>query len=464
MKVAEVFFSIQGEGILAGVPSAFVRTSGCNLRCQWCFVPETPVLMADWSWHRLGDLQPGDEVLAVDRQPDKRRHLHLTRAAVTHCCRREAPTVEVNGTVRCTPDHQFWLTGKDEAQRSVAHSGWRAVERALNLRALFVADPPSVVEPLYRRGWLAGMADGDGTFWTLKHRRGYLAGILDAEGSSSRRIVRIAQSWHANQATWERIRAVLERPVQPSILESAIGHHPRSSRVIRSVIPTGRSETVVTLSTTAGSFIAGGYVVKNCDTPYTSWTTEGESLTVEEVLARLDVFPARHVVVTGGEPLVAPGIEELCAGLRQRGRHITVETAATVFKPIACDLASLSPKLSNSTPWQRLPDTGRASDAGSWADRHERLRRRPDVIRAFLEHCDCQLKFVIDAPADIDEVLALLAELPPVPPDRVLLMPQGVTREELAKRGPWLADVCKEHGFRYCPRLHIELYGNRRGT
>ena len=65
---------------------------------------------------------------------------------------------------------------------------------------------------------------------------------------------------------------------------------------------------------------------------------------------------------------------------------------------------------------------------------------------------------------DVEEVEALLAELPGVDREKVLLMPQGVTREELAERGPVVAEACKERGFRYCPRLHVELYGNRRGT
>jgi 7-carboxy-7-deazaguanine synthase len=193
-----------------------------------------------------------------------------------------------------------------------------------------------------------------------------------------------------------------------------------------------------------------------CDSPYTSWEPEGETLSVDAILDRLAAYPTRHVVVTGGEPLVAPEIEELCAALRERGHHITVETAATVFKPVAFDLASLSPKLSNSTPWQR--------DGGRWAERHDRLRLRPDVIRAFMERGEYQLKFVLDAPADVDEVLYLLAQLPGVQRERVLLMPQGVTREDLARRGTWLVDVCKEHGFRFCPRLHIDLFGNTRGT
>ena len=64
----------------------------------------------------------------------------------------------------------------------------------------------------------------------------------------------------------------------------------------------------------------------------------------------------------------------------------------------------------------------------------------------------------------VDEVESLLTQLPVVDRGRILLMPQGITRAELAERGPAVADACKEHGFRYCPRLHVELYGNRRGT
>jgi 7-carboxy-7-deazaguanine synthase len=193
-----------------------------------------------------------------------------------------------------------------------------------------------------------------------------------------------------------------------------------------------------------------------CDSAYTSWQPEGETLSIAAILDRVAEFPTRHVVLTGGEPLIAAEIEELCANLRQRDYHITVETAATVFKPIECDLASLSPKLSNSTPRER--------EGGRFAERHDQLRLRPDLILAFMERSDYQLKFVIDQPADVTEVLELLEQLPDLDRSKVLLMPQGVTREELHQRGPWLVEECKKHGFCYCPRLHIELYGNQRGT
>jgi 7-carboxy-7-deazaguanine synthase len=193
-----------------------------------------------------------------------------------------------------------------------------------------------------------------------------------------------------------------------------------------------------------------------CDSAYTSWNPEGDNLTIAEIMTRIADFPSHHVVVTGGEPMIAPEIEQLCSALRGRDCHITIETAATVFKPVECDLASLSPKLSNSTPWQR--------EGGKHAERHDRLRLQPNVISAFMERSDYQLKFVIDQPGDVNEVLQLLKQLPDVDHSKVLLMPQGVTREELHSRGPWLIEECKNHGFRFCPRLHIELFGNLRGT
>jgi len=193
-----------------------------------------------------------------------------------------------------------------------------------------------------------------------------------------------------------------------------------------------------------------------CDSPYTSWAPEGDTLSVEQIFNWIAAFPTRHAVITGGEPLISADVEEVAAGLRERGYHITVETAATVFKPLACDLASLSPKLSNSVPRER--------EGGRYALKHNQLRLRPDVIQAFIDRYDYQLKFVIDQPVDLGELQGVLERLRGVDPARVLLMPQGVTREEIRERTGWIVAACKTHGFRYCPRLHIELFGNTRGT
>ncbi len=195
-----------------------------------------------------------------------------------------------------------------------------------------------------------------------------------------------------------------------------------------------------------------------CDTPYASWEPEGRDVSVEAVLAEVLRHDSRHVVLTGGEPMVAKELPALAAALRAEGRHITIETAATVPpEGIACDLASLSPKLSNSDPGVRAP--------AGWRERHEARRLRPDVIRDWLDHYPCQLKFVVAGEKDIDEIIRLLAGLEHnVSPENVLLMPEGVDSVTLKERTGWLVAVCREHGFRFAPRLHIELFGNTRGT
>jgi len=80
-----------------------------------------------------------------------------------------------------------------------------------------------------------------------------------------------------------------------------------------------------------------------CDTPYTSWQPEGEQLSLEQILEQVAGYAARHAVVTGGEPMIAPEIVPLTERLRARGLHVTIETAGTVFAPVACDLMSISP-------------------------------------------------------------------------------------------------------------------------
>src|SRR5256714_2952286 len=69
-----------------------------------------------------------------------------------------------------------------------------------------------------------------------------------------------------------------------------------------------------------------------CDTPYTSWTPEGEEMSIDALVDRVRETRATHSVVTGGEPMIAPQIVELTRELRSLGQHITIETAGTVFQ------------------------------------------------------------------------------------------------------------------------------------
>ena len=195
-----------------------------------------------------------------------------------------------------------------------------------------------------------------------------------------------------------------------------------------------------------------------CDTPYASWQPEGKQMTVGEIVAAVRPHPARHVVLTGGEPMMAPDIQALAAALKKLDYHLTIETAATIVPAgITCDLASLSPKLKNSSPDERLDDT--------WRRKHENLRWQPEVVRAWLDRGSYQLKFVVAQATDLIEIETLLASLErEIPLAKVLLMPEGTTVEVLRARAVWLAELCKARGYRYAPRLHVELYGNKRGT
>ncbi len=188
-----------------------------------------------------------------------------------------------------------------------------------------------------------------------------------------------------------------------------------------------------------------------CDTPYTSWKPEGVEVSNDAILEEIARHPAQHVVITGGEPMLFAPAVPLTQALKQRGIHVTIETAGTVYQPVVCDLMSLSPKLSNSTP------------EGEWAERHEATRYKPEILKRLVSDYDYQLKFVVSTPADLDEIQTIVANLN-ADRSRVLLMPEGTTPEATRARAQWLAELCKRESFRYSPRLHVDIWGDKRGV
>jgi 7-carboxy-7-deazaguanine synthase len=197
-----------------------------------------------------------------------------------------------------------------------------------------------------------------------------------------------------------------------------------------------------------------------CDTPYASWDPQGEELGVDAIVKRVRELggdACRHVVFTGGEPAIMSDAEALCTALKGLGYHVTLETAATVYKPLAIDLASLSPKLSNSTPHDR--------DGGRFAAAHDRQRINVETIQRFIDTApDFQLKFVVSTPQDVAEIDELLPRLRNVKSTDVQVMPEGTDVATLGERSLWLADLCKAKGWRLSPRLHVMIWGNKRGT
>ena len=193
-----------------------------------------------------------------------------------------------------------------------------------------------------------------------------------------------------------------------------------------------------------------------CDTKYT-WLNQDESkpgvdyrsMTVDAVLDKVMGFDCKHLVLTGGEPLLHQKLlVPILSRLKKRGVYIEVETNGTVeptdeiFELIDC--FNVSPKTSNSL-----------------VDR--RVRTRRGALEALVASQKTWFKFVVRDPQDLSEVEGLIAEFS-VPRDRVILMPEGIDSTTLIERSRWLVDVCKEKGFRFTLRLHILLFGNKRGT
>jgi 7-carboxy-7-deazaguanine synthase len=189
-----------------------------------------------------------------------------------------------------------------------------------------------------------------------------------------------------------------------------------------------------------------------CDTDYTSWNPEGEHLSLDTILDRVRAYECEHVVVTGGEPFLQREIVPLTQQLAEDQHIVTIETAGTVFRSVHADLISLSPKLANSTP-----------QSDRWTERHERDRDQPHVIEKLISSYPYQLKFVIDKPEDLNGVAEYLQRYPDVPAENVWLMPQSQTQEEYRRQSAWLKLEAERLGFRFSPRLHIEMFGNERG-
>ena len=196
-----------------------------------------------------------------------------------------------------------------------------------------------------------------------------------------------------------------------------------------------------------------------CDTKYASWKPEGENVTINDLVDKVCSYPARHVVISGGEPMIAKGIEEFTHLLKESGKHITIETAGTIApNGIQCDLASLSPKLSDSTP--KEGDINK-----EWIDRHESKRLDYDILSEWVNSYNFQLKFVVSKEEEIKEIQNVISRIKgKILPEKVLLMPEGIDSDTLRSRYDLLIDLCKENGYRLCNRLHIDLFGNTPGT
>ena len=200
-----------------------------------------------------------------------------------------------------------------------------------------------------------------------------------------------------------------------------------------------------------------------CDTAYT-WRFDGDNrphrdgitferkanqvkLSPTEAAERIAATGQNRLVITGGEPLMQGGaLAEMLEHLPEI--TVEVETNGTTKAPPSLDARidqyNVSPKLAHS---------------GNPAE----LALIPERLEAYASDPRAFLKFVIAEPEDVNEVLGL-ADTYDFAAERVFLMAEGTTSEELRARQVWLSDLALKHGFRMSDRMHIHLYGDTRGT
>lgn len=174
-------------------------------------------------------------------------------------------------------------------------------------------------------------------------------------------------------------------------------------------------------------------------------------ISIAELLTLLQEYPCKNIVLTGGEPMLQQNLlSDLMAALQKLNPSyfFEIETNGTIVPTPEFEAQihqyNVSPKLENS-------------------NNPKKLREKPAAYRYFVESEKANFKFVISAEADLQEVLQL-TETYQIPFQKIYLMPEGTNTKDLETRRLWLVDVCKKYQFNYTDRLHIQIYGDKKGV
>lgn len=215
-----------------------------------------------------------------------------------------------------------------------------------------------------------------------------------------------------------------------------------------------------------------------CDTAYTwhwkgdnfkhnnarkySKDTETNLMSVDRIMEELETIdPDRRtdlVVVTGGNPLIHqknPAFGQLLGELHRHGYTIEMEDNGTIA-PADYITENLGVYQYHITP--KLANSGLAK---SVRDRAKVMRQYVEMAEAF--NCRVVFKYVISTPKDFEEVLSLVEKYD-IPRKCVWIMPEGISLDTTMAKSYWLIEKCIEFGFNFTPRLHIMIWGNKRGV
>lgn len=207
----------------------------------------------------------------------------------------------------------------------------------------------------------------------------------------------------------------------------------------------------------------GGHL---CDTPYTSWDPNDNknigAMEINDIVSEYSKYKCKDVVITGGEPTMqTEDLFKLCKSLKEFNPEveITIETNGTYEGDYLnyIDLISVSPKLASSTPFNT-----------TFEKMHSNNRINFDVLNKFNQlkneyKADVQWKFVINDEKDVDEIRSLQQKVGFKDED-VYLMPEGLTKEDLDIKRMMVVELCRKNQFNFTDRLHVLIWGNKRGV
>ena len=182
-----------------------------------------------------------------------------------------------------------------------------------------------------------------------------------------------------------------------------------------------------------------------CDTKYSWDAAGGREIELDGLWEQARALgEAPLLVITGGEPLQHPALDAVLDTALAHWGRVEVETSGIAPPPRSHRQLhyNVSPKMPSATP--------RAAE--TWAH-----------TKAWLAEPRATFKIVVADDGDLEQFLAW-QRAHAVPNARVMLMPEGMTAEILRERGAWLARFCVTRGLRMSPRLHVWLWGARRGV
>jgi len=192
-----------------------------------------------------------------------------------------------------------------------------------------------------------------------------------------------------------------------------------------------------------------------CDTPYTSFNPEkGSDLDIEQVLKTLKDSNIKHVVITGGEPTLQKDLSEVVNRFIEQDYHVTIETNGTRYVPdIPLAFMSISPKTGNS--YNQV-------EGSVESKLHQTNNSFMEPIGQFVKTNLYQLKFVFSDERDI-AVIESIRGINKIPRRNIYLMPQGISREQFKEKEQKMFELCVKYGYNYSPRMHVDVFGNKRG-